>query len=362
MKPFTKKLVLENGSEFLGYGYGANVERVCEIVFNTSVVGYQEILSDPSCVDQIVVMAYPLIGNYGITDEDFESKVPQIGGMVVRECNENPSNFRYTKTFSETLEESGIPCVAGVDTRQIVRIIRDEGSQRAAIVNIDTTLEQALEMIKNTPLPENQVKKVSCRKRWFSRTPNHKYDIVAVDCGIKTSIISQFTKRGCNVTIVPYNTTLDEIKAFNPDGIFISDGPGSPEQLPEVVELIRNIDGKIPLFGISLGMELIALAYGAKVKKMKCGHHGGSAVRDLTSGRIDMTSQGHSYVVDAESIRPTRLSVTHKNVLDDTIEGVECVADRMYGVQFHPESAPGPQDSTYLFDKFIKLMEEYQSA
>ena len=184
MKPFTKKLVLENGSEFLGYGYGANVERVCEIVFNTSVVGYQEILSDPSCVDQIVVMAYPLIGNYGITDEDFESKVPQIGGMVVRECNENPSNFRYTKTFSETLEEAGIPCVAGVDTRQIVRILRDEGSQRAAIVNVDTTLEQALEMIKNTPLPENQVKKVSCRKRWCSRTPNHKYDIVAVDCGI----------------------------------------------------------------------------------------------------------------------------------------------------------------------------------
>ena len=143
MKPFTKKLVLENGREFLGYGYGANVERVCDIVFNTSVVGYQEILSDPSCVDQIIVMAYPLIGNYGITDEDFESKTPQIGGMVVRECNENPSNFRYTKTFSETLEEAGIPCIAGVDTRMIVRIIRDEGSQRAAIVNIDTTTEQA---------------------------------------------------------------------------------------------------------------------------------------------------------------------------------------------------------------------------
>ncbi len=362
MKPFTKKLVFENGREFLGYGYGANVERVCDIVFNTSVVGYQEILSDPSCVNQIVVMAYPLIGNYGITDEDFESKTPQIGGMVVRECNENPSNFRYTKTFSETLEEAGIPCIAGVDTRMIVCIIRDEGSQRAAIVNIDTTTEQALEMIKNTPLPKNQVAKVSSRKRWFSRTPNHKYDIVAVDCGIKHSIIKQFTSRGCNVTVVPYNTTLDEIMAFNPDGIFISNGPGSPEELDNVVELIKQVEGKIPMLGISLGMELIALAYGAKVYKMKCGHHGCPAVRTLASGRIDMTSQSHDYAVDAASLEGTRLSVTHENVLDKTIEGIECAEDKMYALQFYPESAPGPQDCAYLFDKFIKLMEEKQNA
>ena len=362
MKPFTKKLVLENGREFYGYGYGADVERVCEIVFNTSVVGYQEIISDPSNIDQIVVMAYPLIGNYGITDEDFESKLPTIGGMVVRECNENPSNFRYTKTFSETLDEQGIPCIAGVDTRMIVRIIRDEGTQRAAIVNADTSLEKALEMIKSTPIPKNQVSKVSCRKRWFSRTPNHTYDIVAVDCGIKHNIISHFNSRGCNVTVVPYTTTLEEIKAFNPDGIFISNGPGNPYDVPEVVELIKSIDGSIPVFGISLGMELIALAYGAKVEKMKCGHHGGSAVRSLESGRIDLTAQNHSYVVNAESLKSTDLEVTHVNVLDSTIEGIECVKDKMYAVQFHPESAPGPQDSAYLFDKFIKLMEEYQNA
>ncbi|MBE6220714.1 MAG: glutamine-hydrolyzing carbamoyl-phosphate synthase small subunit [Rikenellaceae bacterium] len=362
MKPFTKKLVLENGREFYGYGYGADVERVCEIVFNTSVVGYQEIISDPSNLDQIVVMAYPLIGNYGITDEDFESKLPMIGGMVVRECNENPSNFRYTKTFSETLDEQGIPCIAGVDTRMIVRIIRDEGTQRAAIVNADTTLEKALEMIKSTPLPKNQVSKVSCRKRWFSRTPNHTYDIVAVDCGIKHNIINHFTSRGCNVTVVPYTTTLEEIKAFNPDGIFISNGPGDPCDVPEVVELIKSIGGSIPVFGISLGMELIALAYGAKVEKMKCGHHGSSAVRSLATGRIDMTAQNHSYVVAADSLAGTGLEVTHENVLDGTVEGIECVKDKMYAVQFHPESAPGPQDSAYLFDKFIKLMEEYQNA
>jgi carbamoyl-phosphate synthase small subunit len=362
MKPFNKKLVLENGREFYGYGHGADVERVGEIVFNTSVVGYQEIISDPSCLGQIVVMAYPLIGNYGITDEDFESKQPLVGGMVVRECNENPSNFRYTKTFSETLDEQGIPCISGVDTRMIVRIIRDEGSQRGAIVAADMPLEEALALIKSTPLPSNQVQQVSCRKRRFSRTPNHKYDIVAVDCGIKHSIISQFNSRGCNVTIVPYNTTLDEIMAFNPDGIFISNGPGNPAELTEVVDIIKAVKGKIPVFGISLGMELIALAYGAECRKMKCGHHGGAAVRDVESGRIDMTSQNHSYEVVAESLEGTKLTISHVNIPDGSVEGVECAEDKVYAVQFHPESAPGPQDSAYLFDKFIKLMEEKQNA
>jgi carbamoyl-phosphate synthase small subunit len=217
-------------------------------------------------------------------------------------------------------------------------------------------------MIKTTPLPVDQVKKVSCRKRWFSRTPNHKYDVVAVDCGIKHNIIRQFNSRGCNVTIVPYNTTLEEIKAFNPDAIFISNGPGNPAELTEVVELIKSVKGEIPVIGISLGMELIALAYGAKVYKMKCGHHGGSAVRCLECGRIDMTAQNHSYAVDAESLKGTGLSVTHENVLDGSVEGIECKADKVFAVQFHPESAPGPQDSTYLFDNFIKLMEEYQNA
>ena len=360
MKPFTKKLVLESGQEFYGYGYGADVERVCDIVFNTSVVGYQEIISDPAYLNQIVVMAYPLIGNYGITDEDFESKSkePFVGGMVVRECNENPSNFRYTKTFAETLDEQGIPCIAGVDTRMIVRILREGKCQRAAIVNASTSKEEALQMIASTPRPENQVAKVSCKKRWFSRTPNHTYDIVAVDCGIKYSTISEFNARGCNVTVVPFNTTLEEIMAFNPDGIFISNGPGNPEELAQVVELIKEVDGKIPMFGVGLGMDLIALAYGAKVYKMKCGHHGSPAVRTIESGRIDMTSQNHDYAVDAASLAGTRLTVTHENVLDKTIEGIECAEDKMYALQFHPESAPGPQDCAYLFDKFIKLMEE----
>lgn len=341
MKPFTKKLVLENGREFPGYGYGADVERVCELVFNTSVVGYQEIISDPSYTDQIVVMTYPLIGNYGITDEDFETKLPSIGGMVVRECNENPSNFRYTKTVSELLDEQGIPCIGGVDTRMITRIIRDEGCRKAAIVDIDTPHEKAMEMIASAALQADPVEKVSCRKRWFSRTPNHKYDVVAVDCGIKNSIIKQFTGRGCNVTVVPYTTTLDEIMAFKPDGILISNGPGDPERQTGVVELIKSMKGRVPLFGISLGLELIALAYGAKTYKMKCGHHGCPAVRSLETGRIDMTSQSHGYAVDAESLKATALKITHVNVLDGTVEGVECAEDKVCAVQFYPESAPG---------------------
>ena len=363
MKPFTKKLVLEDGREFYGYGYGADVERVCELVFNTSMVGYQEILSDPSYTGQIVVMTYPLIGNYGITDEDFETKFPSIGGMVVRECNENPSNFRYTKTFSEVLDEQGIPCISGVDTRMITRIIRDEGCQRAAIVNIDTPHEKAMKMILSTPLQTDQVRQVSCRKRWFSRTPNHKYDIVAVDCGIKYNIIRQLNAKGCNVTVVPYNTTREGIMAFNPDGIFLSNGPGDPQDVPEVVDLIRSVRGEVPLFGICLGHQLISLAYGARTFKMKFGHRGGNhPVKNLDTGHIEITSQNHNFAVDADSLAATRLRPTHVNLLDATIEGVECAEDKVFSVQYHPESAPGPQDSTYLFDKFIKMMEEYQNA
>ena len=352
MKPFTKKLVLENGREFLGYGYGANVERVCDIVFNTSVVGYQEILSDPSCVDQIVVMAYPLIGNYGITDEDFESKTPQIGGMVVRECNENPSNFRYTKTFSETLEEAGIPCIAGVDTRMIVRIIRDEGSQRAAIVNIDTTTEQALEMIKNTPLPTNQVAKVSCRKRWYSRTPNHKYSVVAVDCGIKLSSIKNLNRLGCNVTVVPYNTTAEQVMALQHDGLFIYDGPGDPNDVPSVVKLIQDLQGQMPILSVELGHQLVCLANGAKITKMKAGHHGcNHPIRNLDTGKIEVAKQSHNYMLDADSIEGTGLRITHVNVLDGTPEACESTVYPTVSAQFDLEREHP------LYAKFIKMME-----
>ena len=208
---FNRKIVLEDGSEYYGYGFGYHTDRVCEIVFNTSMVGYQEIVSDPSYTYQMVVMTYPLIGNYGITDEDFETKVPTIGGLVVREYNDLPSNFRYTKTLSEILEENKIPGIWGVDTRKIGRSIRDLGSRRVYITDIDTPKEEALRIIKETPIPKDAVSKVSCKKRWYSRTSNHQYNVVAIDCGIKLNIVRSLNARRCNVTIVPWNTTAEEI-------------------------------------------------------------------------------------------------------------------------------------------------------
>ena len=357
MKPFTKKLVLEDGREFYGYGYGADVERVCELVFNTSMVGYQEILSDPSYTGQIVVMTYPLIGNYGITDEDFETKFPSIGGMVVRECNENPSNFRYTKTLSEILEEYNIPAISGVDTRRITRIIRNEGCQRVIITDAGVSREEAMERLRNTPLKHDQVSRVTCRKRWFSRTPNHKYDVVAVDCGIKYNIVRCLNAKSCNVTVVPCTSSVEEILAFQPDGLFLSNGPGDPEDVAHVIELIRELRGRLPIFGICLGHQLISLAYGAQTYKLKFGHRGGNhPVKNLLTGRVEMTSQNHNYAVDADTLKGTGLEITHINLLDNTVEGLRSVEDRLFSVQYHPESAPGPQDSSYLFDQFIDLM------
>lgn len=359
MIPYNKKIVLENGCEFFGYGFGANREAVNEIVFNTSMVGYQEIMSDPSYTDQMVVMTYPLIGNYGIADEDYETKFPTIGGLIVREYNDTPSNFRYTKTLSEVMEEHNIPGISGVDTRQLTRIIRSEGSQRVIITDASVSRDEALEKMKVTPEKKDQVSRVSCKKRWFSRTPNHKYDVVAIDCGIKYNIVRALNARNCNVTVVPYNTTPEEILAFQPDGIFLSNGPGDPTDVTSVLEIVKQLRGRLPIFGICLGHQIISLAYGGKTYKLKFGHRGGNhPVKNLLTGKIEMTSQNHSYAVDMNSLKNTGLEVTHINLLDNTIEGIHSVRDRVFSVQYHPESAPGPQDSAYLFDHFIELMKK----
>lgn len=358
MKNFDRKIILEDGSEYLGYGLGSNADRVCEIVFNTSMVGYQEIISDPSYTYQMVVMTYPLIGNYGITDEDFESKNLTIGGLILRDYNDMPSNFRYTKTLSEVMEESGIPGIYGVDTREITRSIRDIGSRRVLICGVDTSLEEGLEIIRSTPVPRDAVSKVSCAKRWYSRTSNPKYNVVAIDCGIKLNIIRSLNKIGCNVTVVPYNTTAREIEFMKPDGVFLSNGPGDPEDVTPVIETVRELSGKYPIFGICLGHQIISLAYGARTYKLKFGHRGGNhPVKNLENNKIEITSQNHSYAVDADSVKGTDLEITHINLLDNTVEGVECKRDRVFSVQYHPESAPGPQDSGYLFNKFISIME-----
>ena len=358
MKEFDKKIVLEDGEEYFGYGFGANVESINEIVFNTSVVGYQEICSDPSYTYQMVVMTYPLIGNYGITDDDYETNKPTIGGLIVREYNDMPSNFRYTKTLSEYMEENGIPGIQGVDTRKLTRSIRDKGSRKVIITDISTSKEEAIEKMRNYEIPKDAVSKVSCKKRWYSRTANPKFNVVAVDCGIKLNIVRSLNKRGCNVTIVPYNTSFTTIQSLKPDGIFLSNGPGDPENVVEVIDLVKKAKGKYPIFGICLGHQMISLAYGATTYKLKFGHRGGNhPVKNLETGKIEITSQNHSYAVNNESINNTPLKITHINVLDNTIEGVECKEDKVFSVQYHPESAPGPQDSSYLFDQFIHIIE-----
>ena len=362
MKPFTKKLVLENGKEFDGYGFGSNRATVCEIVFNTSMVGYQEIISDPTYADQIVVMTYPLMGNYGFMDEDFESKFPTMGGMVVREYCESPSNFRYTKTMNETFEELNIPGISGVDTRMITRIIRNEGTQKAIIVDIDTPLEEALKMIREAAPQRNQVEKTSCKKRWFSRTPNHKWDVVAIDCGIKYSFIRQLNMKGCNVTIVPFNTSAEDILAFNPDGIFVSNGPGDPADVPCIGDAIKALRGKLPIFGVDLGHQIIAMTYGAKNERLKFGHHGANhPVKCIANNKLEIVTQNHNFVVNEESLKSTPLVVTHRNLLDNTIAGIEACEDKVFSVQYQPDCSP-EASSTYLFDKFIKLMEENKNA
>ena len=209
----------------------------------------------------------------------------------------------------------------------------------------------------------DRVERVSCRKRWFSRTANHRFDVVAVDCGIKHNIIRKLNEKGCNVTVVPYDITAEEVMAFRPDGLFLSNGPGDPTDVQPVIEMVRTLRGRLPIFGICLGHQVISLAYGARTFKMKFGHRGGNhPVKNLETGKVEITSQNHSFAVDTESLKGTGLTLTHLNLLDDTAEGVECRADRIFSVQYHPESAPGPQDSTYLFDKFIKMMEESQNA
>lgn len=360
MKTIDRKIILEDGSEYYGYGFGSRADRVCEIVFNTSMVGYQEIVSDPSYTDQMVVMTYPLIGNYGITDDDYESKNISIGGMIVRDYNDMPSNFRYTKTLSELLEENGIPGITGVDTRKLTRSIRDIGSRRVLITDPSTTLEEGLQIIRNTPVPHDAVSRVTSSKTWYSRTSNHRFNVVAVDCGIKLNIVRSLNRFGCNVTIVPFDTTPEEIAFMDPDGIFLSNGPGDPEDVTPVIHTVKELRGRYPIFGICLGHQIISLAYGAKTYKLKFGHRGGNhPVKNLQTGKIEITSQNHSYAVDMDSVAGTDLEVTHVNLLDQTVEGVECAGEHVFSVQYHPESAPGPQDSTYLFEKFMKTMEEF---
>lgn len=358
-----RKIILEDGSEYFGFAFGDTSDKICEIVFNTSMVGYQEIVSDPSYTYQAVVMTYPLIGNYGICPCDFETKTPAIGALIVKDYNDEPSNFGSVESLSQTMKRFGIPGIYGVDTRQIARSIRDLGSRKVLICGIDTALSDGLTILKSNEIPKDAVSKVSRKEIEYYLAQNEKYKVVAIDCGMKQNIVRSLVERGCSVTVVPYNTTADDIERQSPDGIFISNGPGDPTDVPETIDTIKKLIGKYPIFGICLGHQIISIAYGAKTYKLKFGHRGGNhPVRNLESNKIEITSQNHSYAVDIASLENTKLETTHINLLDNTVEGVECKPDGVFSVQYHPESSPGPQDSTYLFDKFISLMGGKENA
>ena len=363
IREYDKKIILEDGTEFYGFGFGADSEKIVEVVFNTSMVGYQEILSDPSYTGQAVVMTYPLIGNYGMCADDYETNVPTISALIVREYNEQPSNFRAEESLEQVMQRYGITGIAGVDTRRLARHIRNKGTCKGLITQGTTSNLAGFARLRSTPLPTNQVAQVSTKGNWLSPAEHPKFHVVAVDCGIKHNIIRSLNQRNCNVTVVPWNIPAAEVEQLHPDGIFLSNGPGNPEDVTPVIELVRQLRGKYPIFGICLGHQIIALSYGAKTYKLKFGHRGGNhPVQNLITGKVEITSQNHSYAVDRESLAGTGLEVTHINLLDKTVEGLRCEKDHLFCVQYHPESAPGPQDSSYLFDEFIRRMEECSHA
>ena len=353
-----RQLIFENGRVFEGTAFGTAALSIAEVVFNTSMVGYQEIISDPSYCAQMVCMTYPLIGNYGLADEDYESRRPFLSGLIVREYNDLPSNYRYTRTLSDIMVEHGIPGIAGVDTRAITRMLRAEGNMRAILASADMPVQEGLARLQQAAIPHDQVRRVSSHRLWYSRTPNFRYNVVAIDYGIKFGIIRRLNAKGCNVIILPCTATADEVRALRPDGVFLSNGPGDPTNVPQGAALVKALQGEVPIFGICLGHQIISLANGAKTFKMKFGHRGGNhPVKELATGKVEITAQNHSFAVDIDSLAETPLQLTHINLLDGTAEGVANDAQKVFSVQFHPESAPGPQDSDAVFDKFIAFME-----
>ncbi len=345
-------LVLSNGACFEGERIGVKGDVTGELVFTTGMVGYIETLTDPSYAGQIVVQTFPLIGNYGMIEADFEGETA-VKGYVVRECCDAPSNFRSQYTLDQFLKEKGICGICGVDTREITRIIRQEGTMNAVICE---ALPADLTNVQEYRIKEI-VKEVSCREKKIYPAENEKkYAVVLIDYGAKRNIIRSLCKRGCEVCVVPYDTSAEEILAMAPDGVMLSNGPGDPTDNAYSIAQIRKLMGKLPIFGICLGHQLTALAMGAKTEKLKYGHRGANQpVRDLKSGRTYITSQNHGYAVVNESL-PEGASLIYQNANDGSCEGVEYKEKNCFTVQFHPEACGGPLDTGFLFDRFIQMM------
>ena len=356
-------LVLSNGKFFRGTVFGSAGETIGEVCFNTSMTGYQEILTDPSYCGQIVTMTYPHIGNYGVNPEDMESDRIQVAGFVVREGSDIPSNFRATQSLPEFLREREIVGIQGIDTRALTRLIRDEGAMNGIISAIDLDPESLLKKVRQAPSMTGQdLARVVTRQSWEIWKANHdaaSFKVVAVDFGIKYNILRQLADHGCETTIVPAQTSAEDILALNPDGIFLSNGPGDPAAVSYAIETVRHLLGKKPVFGICLGHQILALARGAKTYKLKFGHRGGNhPVKHLATGKIEITSQNHGFAVDVDSL-PNTIEPTHWNLNDQTLEGFRCTDLPAFSVQYHPEASPGPHDARYLFQNFTHLMEQH---
>lgn len=358
-------VVLEDGTVFDGVSFGAPGESVGEVVFNTSMTGYQEILTDPSYASQIVTMTYPLIGNYGICDDAVESDKVQVAGFVVKEACRYPSNFTATMSLPDYLTQNGIVAVEGIDTRALTRHIRLAGAMKGIVwagesVKTDDLVEKARAWQGLVGL--DCVKDVTCAKAysWKDKSGSRvsaNYKVIAFDFGIKFNILRIFDSLGCDVTVVPASTSAEEVMAHKPDGVFLSNGPGDPAAVTYAIEAIRGLVGKVPLFGICLGHQLTALALGGKTYKLKFGHRGANhPVRRESTEEIEITAQNHGFCADTESLRELGVTMTHLNLNDNTCEGLEDKGRSLFSVQYHPEASPGPHDSGYLFEQFIENM------
>ncbi|RPI06276.1 MAG: carbamoyl-phosphate synthase small subunit [Ignavibacteriae bacterium] len=367
------KLILENGTIFTGESFGADREACGEVVFNTSLVGYQEILTDPSYSGQIVTMTYPLIGNYGVNPEDVESAKPQVAGFIVKEYSEFPSNFRSTESLGSWLLKHHITGIQGIDTRMLTKIIRSSGAMRGIISTGNSDDKALLAKVKKSPqmtgldLASRVTTHAAYQWNEIDRTPfalpviknnsQKKWNVVVYDYGVKQNILRRLTSYGCHLTVLPAQTPAEDVLKMNPDGIFLSNGPGDPAAVTYAIENLKKLIGKKPIFGICLGHQLLALALGGKTFKLKFGHRGGNhPVKNLRTGAIEITSQNHGFAVDPESLDANAIEITHENWNDHTNEGFRHRSLPIFSVQYHPEASPGPHDSDYLFAQFVEMM------
>jgi carbamoyl-phosphate synthase small subunit len=355
-------LALEDGRVFWGYAFGALGEVSGEVVFNTSMTGYQEILTDPSYKGQIVTMTYPLIGNYGVNAEDVESVKPQVEGFIVREKSSLYSNWRAEESLESYLKRHGIMGLERIDTRALTRHIRERGAMRAVMSCLDLNPDSLVEKARQIPEMAGQdlVQKVTTREPYVWKEKGD-YTIAVLDCGVKFGILRELSRRNCRVVVYPAFTLAEDVLSTEPDGVLLSNGPGDPAALPYVVEFARRVIGRVPVFGICLGHQVIAQALGGKTFKLKFGHHGGNhPVKDLRTGWVAITTQNHGFSVDIDTLSQ-EIEITHLNLNDYTLEGMVHKELPLFSVQFHPEARPGPHDTTYLFDRFIEMVEEYRA-